>query len=96
MRRMRSLLLASLLCLAGPARAGVVDRVVLVVEDDLVLESEVRLEAVLTPLDLVPGGDIDTPAVINIDRLLQSLDALPPEEAQAPIEMTYLGSAIWS
>jgi hypothetical protein len=32
---------------------------------------------VLTPVDLVPSGDIDTPAVINIARLLQSLDALP-------------------
>jgi penicillin amidase len=44
---------------------------------DIVLGEAPQGAAVLTPLDLVPGGDIDTPAVINIARLLQSLDALP-------------------
>jgi hypothetical protein len=34
-------------------------------------------KAVISPLDLVPNGTIDTPAVINIARLLQSLDAVP-------------------
>ena len=51
---MKTFLLASLLLCAGPAWAGVVDRVVLVVEDELVLESDVRLEAVLTTLDDAP------------------------------------------
>lgn len=41
-------------CLCGPAHAGVVDRVVLVVEDELVLASDIRLEAVLTTLDDAP------------------------------------------
>lgn len=31
----------------------------------------------MTPLDLVEDGTLDTPAVINIARLLQSLDAVP-------------------
>lgn len=34
----------------------------------------------VTPLDLVSGGDLDTPAVINIARLLQSLDAVPGDD----------------
>ena len=34
-------------------------------------------KAVITPLDLVPQGSLDSPAVINIARLLQSLDAEP-------------------
>lgn len=37
--------------------------------------------ALLTPLDLVPGGSLDSPAVINIARLLQSLDAEPGDQA---------------
>ena len=44
---------------------------------DIPLGGAVPGKAFMTPLDLVPGGDIDTPAVINIARLLQSLDALP-------------------
>jgi hypothetical protein len=35
---------------------------------------------VITPLDLVPDGNIDSPAVINIARLLQSLDSTPGDE----------------
>jgi len=34
----------------------------------------------MTPLDLVPGGTLDTPAVINIARLLQSLDSVPGDK----------------
>jgi hypothetical protein len=34
-------------------------------------------KAVITPLDLVANGAVDTPAVINIARLLQSLDSDP-------------------
>jgi hypothetical protein len=51
---MRPPLLLLLLALTGPALAGVVDRVVMVVEDELVLESDIRLEAVLTSLDDAP------------------------------------------
>ena len=34
----------------------------------------------VTPLDLVPQGTLDAPAVINIARLLQSLDAQPGDD----------------
>lgn len=48
----RMLLLA--LLLGGPAHAGVVDRVVVVVEDEIVLASDVRIERMLTGLDPAP------------------------------------------
>lgn len=44
---------------------------------DIPLGEAVKGKAVITPLDLVRDGTIDTPAVINIARLLQSLDAVP-------------------
>jgi hypothetical protein len=44
---------------------------------DIALGDAVRGKAVITPIDLVPNGTIDTPAVINIARLLQSLDSIP-------------------
>jgi hypothetical protein len=44
---------------------------------DIALGDAVKGKAVITPLDLVPNGTIDTPAVINIARLLQSLDSIP-------------------
>ena len=44
---------------------------------ELPLGEAVTGKAVITPLDLVPNGTIDTPAVINIARLLQSLDSIP-------------------
>jgi len=44
---------------------------------DIALGVAVEGKPVITPLDLVPQGTLDTPAVINIARLLQSLDALP-------------------
>jgi hypothetical protein len=47
---------------------------------DIALGEAVRGKAVITPLDLVPNGTIDTPAVINIARLLQSLDSIPGDE----------------
>ena len=57
---------------------------------DIALGTAARGKAVITPLDLVPGGTLDSPAVINIARLLQSLDAEPgdsritiPPELQA-------------
>ena len=46
---------------------------------DIALGKAVRGKAVITPLDLVADGTIDTPAVINIARLLQSLDAIPDD-----------------
>ena len=47
---------------------------------DIALGEPVVGKAVVGPLDLVPGADIDTPAVINIARLLQSLDARPGDD----------------
>jgi hypothetical protein len=47
---------------------------------DIALGSPVTGQAVITPLDLVAGGTVDTPAVINIARLLQSLDSEPGDE----------------
>ena len=44
---------------------------------DITLGEAAPGKALMTPLDLVPGGTLDTPAVINIARLLQSLDAVP-------------------
>jgi len=47
---------------------------------DIALGGEVSGKAMITPLDLVENGAIDTPAVINIARLLQSLDSDPGDE----------------
>ena len=44
---------------------------------DIALGQPVTGKAVITPLDLVENGTSDTPAVINIARLLQSLDSQP-------------------
>ena len=44
---------------------------------DIALGRAVRGKSVITPLDLVVDGATDTPAVINIARLLQSLDSDP-------------------
>jgi hypothetical protein len=44
---------------------------------DIALGRPVTGKAVITPLDLVEDGTSDTPAVINIARLLQSLDSRP-------------------
>lgn len=44
---------------------------------DIPLGEPVDAADALTPLDLVPGGDANTRAVINIARLLQSLDSDP-------------------
>jgi para-nitrobenzyl esterase len=48
---------------------------------DLLLGEATRGKPVITPLDLVENGTLDTPAVINIARLLQSLDAIPGDAA---------------
>jgi len=47
---------------------------------EIVLGESVKAKAFMTPLDLVPGGTLDTPAVINIARLLQSLDSVPGDK----------------
>jgi hypothetical protein len=47
---------------------------------DIALGSPVPGKSRITPLDLVPGGDMNTPAVINIARLLQSLDAVAADD----------------
>ncbi|MGB7931257.1 MAG: hypothetical protein WCH04_03385, partial [Gammaproteobacteria bacterium] len=47
---------------------------------DIALGEAVRGMAVITPIDLVPNGTIDTPAVVNIARLLQSLDSIPGDD----------------
>ena len=44
---------------------------------DIPLGGDVEGRALLTPIDLVDGGSERHPAVINIARLLQSLDATP-------------------
>jgi hypothetical protein len=47
---------------------------------DIALGESVKGKAVITPLDLIPNGTINTPAVINMARLLQSLDSIPGDE----------------
>ena len=47
---------------------------------EIALGEAVEGKPVITPLDLVPGGSLDTPAVINIARLLQSLDAVQGDD----------------
>jgi len=44
---------------------------------DIALGRPVTGKPVITPIDLVDNGSSDTPAVINIARLLQSLDSEP-------------------
>ena len=48
---------------------------------DIELGAPVSGKDVVSPIDLVPGGDSETPEVINIARLLQSLDATPGDDA---------------
>ena len=47
---------------------------------DIRLGREAEGRDVVTPIDLVEGGSADDPAVINIARLLQSLDAHPGDD----------------
>ncbi len=65
---------------------------------DIALGEAVAGKAVITPLDLVQGGSLDSPAVINIARLLQSLDTVPgdaritiPAQARAAAVKTDAG-----
>ena len=70
---------------------------------DITLGRPVAGKALITPLDLVENGTADTPAVINIARLLQSLDSepgdgiitIPPEVRAAAVRSNEaLSSAI--
>ena len=47
---------------------------------DIPLGDEIEGREIVTPIDLVEGGDANDPAVINIARLLQSLDATPGDD----------------
>jgi hypothetical protein len=47
----------------------------------IALGDPVEGKALVTELDLVPKGTADTPAVVNLSRLLQSLDAEPDDAA---------------
>ena len=48
---------------------------------DLPLGEPVPGKALITPADLIPGADFDSPAVVNITRLLLSLDSVKGDEA---------------
>jgi len=48
---------------------------------DIALGRAVAGKAVITSADLAADGGIDSPAVVNIERLLQSLDAEPGDAA---------------
>jgi hypothetical protein len=62
---------------------------------DIVLGQPVMGKAVITPLDLVANGTADTPAVINIARLLQSLDS-DPNDAVITIPAAVRAAAVRS
>lgn len=47
---------------------------------DLMLGRAVPAKALVTPVDLVADGSMDTPGVVNISRLLQSLDRVPGDD----------------
>ena len=47
---------------------------------DIALGQPVPAKPLMSPVDLVPGSDLNSPEVINIARLLQSLDAVPGDE----------------
>lgn len=59
----------------------VVDQPVQFSLGDIKLGSPVQGRAVLSTVDLVPGGDDRSATVINIARLLGSLDATPGDDA---------------
>jgi len=48
---------------------------------DIALGRAVAGKALITPAELVADGTVDGPAAINIERLLQSLDAAPGDAA---------------
>jgi hypothetical protein len=62
---------------------------------DIALGEPVMGKAVITPLDLVENGAANTPAVINIARLLQSLDS-DPHDGVITIPVTVRAAAVRS
>lgn len=44
---------------------------------DIALGQPVLAKSLMSPIDLVPGGNLTNTEVLNIARLLQSLDAIP-------------------
>lgn len=47
---------------------------------DIVLGQPVLAKSLMSPIDLVPDGDLANTEVVNIARLLQSLDAIPGDD----------------
>ena len=47
---------------------------------DIELGEAIEGKPVISPVDLVANGSVDSPAVINIARLLQSLDSVPGDD----------------
>lgn len=60
------------LLLPAPAMAEVVDRVVYVVEDQLVLQSDIALDEAVTPLDASPSPFWSRPGVTAEDRAVDA------------------------
>lgn len=55
---------------------------------DIELGVAVSGKAIISPIDLVENGSLDSPAVINIARLLQSLDSIQGDERiTIPVEL---------
>lgn len=81
---MRALVLALLLCLSSVARAEVVDRVLYVVEDQVVLQSDVALDKVLNRIDTSPSPFWTRPGV---DAEQQVVDAAIIRELAGDISL---------
>ena len=47
---------------------------------DITLGQPALAKSLMSPVDLVPGGDLANVEVVNIARLLQSLDSIPGDE----------------
>lgn len=60
------------LAVSTVARADVVDRVVAVVEEQILMDSEVRLEGVLAPLDSSPSPFWAADRATPVDRLIDA------------------------
>jgi len=72
LHRLTSVALSTLLSLAGPAQAFVVDRVAVVIEDQLVMESEVAIEEALAQLDDSPSPFWSAGRTDAMDRLVDA------------------------
>jgi hypothetical protein len=72
MAQMRALLLLLLFSLCGGARAEVVDRVMYVVEDQLVLQSDVLLNAAINPLEASPSPFWSRPGADPAEQMVDA------------------------